>query len=92
VVLGIGCCAVLAIGLLSKDAFDEQWIRHPVQITYWLMVGILMIGGGEICRARKCAGLEISLALWGLGALYPAVYARQTDLRLMPDGPHHIRG
>ena len=85
--LGIGVFVLLlAIGFFLKYAFDEQWIRPPVQITFGMLVGILLIGGGEICRRRKWAGLDISFAALGLGALYLSVYAANQIYRLMPDG------
>jgi uncharacterized membrane protein len=85
--LGIGVFVLLlAIGFFLKYAFDEQWIRPPVQITFGLLVGIFLIGGGEICRRRKWAGLDISFAALGLGALYLSVYAANQVYRLLPDG------
>ncbi len=85
--LGIGVFVLLlAIGFFLKYAFDEQWIRPPVQITFGLLVGIFLIGGGEICRRRKWAGLDISFAALGLGALYLSVYAANQIYRLLPDG------
>jgi uncharacterized membrane protein len=77
---------LLAIGFFLKYAFDEQWIRPPVQITFGLLVGIFLIGGGEICRRRKWAGLDIGFAALGLGALYLSVYAANQIYRLLPDG------
>jgi uncharacterized membrane protein len=85
--LGIGVFVLLlAIGFFLKYAFDEQWIRPPVQITFGLLVGIFLIGGGEICHRRKWAGLDISFAALGLGALYLSVYAANQIYRLLPDG------
>jgi uncharacterized membrane protein len=85
--LGIGVFVLLlAIGFFLKYAFDEQWIRPPVQITFGLLVGILLIAGGEICRRRHWAGLDISFAALGLGALYLSVYAANQIYRLLPDG------
>src|SRR6202047_1294402 len=85
--LGIGVFVLLlAIGFFLKYAFDEQWIRPPVQITFGLLVGIFLIGGGEICRRRKWVGLDISFAALGLGALYLSVYAANQIYRLLPDG------
>ena len=85
--LGIGVFVLLlAIGFFLKYAFDEQWIRPPVQITFGLLVGIFLIGGGEICRSRKWVGLDISFAALGLGALYLSVYAANQIYRLLPDG------
>jgi uncharacterized membrane protein len=85
--LGIGVFVLLlAIGFFLKYAFDEQWIRPPVQITFGLLVGIFLIGGGEICRRRKWAGLDIGFAALGLGALYLSVYAANQIYRLLPDG------
>jgi uncharacterized membrane protein len=85
--LGIGVFVLLlAIGFFLKYAFDEQWIRPPVQITFGMLVGIFLIGGGEICRRRKWAGLDISFAALGLGALYLSVYAANQIYRLLPDG------
>jgi len=76
---------LLAIGFFLKYAFDEQWIRPPVQITFGLLVGIFLIGGGEICHRRKWAGLDISFAALGLGALYLFVYAANQIYLLLPD-------
>jgi len=85
--LGIGVFVLLlAIGFFLKYAFDEQWIRPPEQITFGLLVGIFLIGGGEICHRRKWAGLDISFAALGLGALYLSVYAANQIYRLLPDG------
>lgn len=85
--LGIGVFVLLlALGFFLKYAFDEQWIRPPVQITFGMLVGILLIGGGEICRRRQWAGLDISFAALGLGALYLSVYAANQIYRLLPDG------
>jgi uncharacterized membrane protein len=85
--LGIGVFVLLlAIGFFLKYAFDEQWIRPPVQITLGMLVGILLIGGGEICRRRQWAGLDVSFAALGLGALYLSVYAANQIYRLLPDG------
>ena len=85
--LGVGVFVLLlAIGFFLKYAFDEQWIRPPVQITFGMLLGILLIGGGEICRRRKWAGLDISFAALGLGALYLSVYAANQIYRLVPDG------
>src|ERR1700737_2825855 len=85
--LGIGVFVLLlAIGFFLKYAFDEQWIRPPVQITFGLLVGIFLIGGGEICHRRKRGGVGISFASLGLGALYLSVYAANQIYRLLPDG------
>jgi uncharacterized membrane protein len=85
--LGIGVFVLLlAIGFFLKYAFDEQWIRPPVQITFGLLVGIFLIAGGEICRRRKWAGLDIGFAALGLGALYLSVYAANQIYGLLPDG------
>lgn len=85
--LGIGVFVLLlAIGFFLKYAFDEQWIRPPVQITIGLFAGILLIGGGEICRRRRWAGLDIGCAALGLGALYLSIYAANQIYRLLPDG------
>jgi uncharacterized membrane protein len=85
--LGIGVFVLLlAIGFFLKYAFDEQWIRPPVQISFGMLVGIFLIGGGEICRRRRWAGLDISFAALGLGALYLSVYAANQIYRLLPDG------
>jgi hypothetical protein len=85
--LGIGVFVLLlAIGFFLKYAFDEQWIRPPVQITIGLLAGILLIGGGEICRRRRWAGLDVSSAALGLGALYLSIYAANQIYRLLPDG------
>src|SRR5258708_17922313 len=66
--LGIGVFVLLlAIGFFLKYAFDEQWIRPQMQITFGLLVGIFLIGGGEICRSRKWVGLYITFAALGLG-------------------------
>jgi uncharacterized membrane protein len=84
--LGIGVFVLLlAIGFFLKYAFDEQWIRPPVQITFGMLLGILLIGGGEICRRRSWAGLDISFAALGLGTLYLSVYAANQIYRLLPD-------
>jgi uncharacterized membrane protein len=85
--LGIGVFVLLlAIGFFLKYAFDERWIRPPVQITFGLLVGIFLIGGGEICRRRNWAGLDIGFAALGLGALYLSIYAANQIYRLLPDG------
>jgi uncharacterized membrane protein len=85
--LGIGVFVLLlAIGFFLKYAFDEQWIRPPVQITFGLLVGIFLIAGGEICRRRKWAGLDIGFAALGLGSLYLSVYAANQIYGLLPDG------
>jgi uncharacterized membrane protein len=85
--LGIGVFVLLlAIGFFLKYAFDEQWIRPPVQITFGMLLGIGLIAGGEICRRRRWAGLDISFAALGLGALYLSVYAANQIYRLLPDG------
>jgi uncharacterized membrane protein len=84
--LGIGVFVLLlAIGFFLKYAFDEQWIRPPVQITFGMLLGIVLIGGGEICRRRRWAGLDISFAALGLGTLYLSVYAANQIYRLLPD-------
>jgi uncharacterized membrane protein len=84
--LGIGVfILLLAIGFFLKYAFDEQWIRPPVQITFGMLLGIVLIGGGENCRRRRWAGLDISFAALGLGALYLSVYAANQIYRLLPD-------
>jgi uncharacterized membrane protein len=85
--LGIGVFVLLlAIGFFLKYAFDEQWIRPPVQITFGMLIGVFLIGGGAICRHRKWAGLDISFAALGLGALYLSAYAANQIYRLLPDG------
>jgi uncharacterized membrane protein len=84
--LGIGVFVLLlAIGFFLKYAFDEQWIRPPVQITFGMLLGIVLIGGGEICRRRRWAGLDISFAALGFGTLYLSVYAANQIYRLLPD-------
>jgi uncharacterized membrane protein len=84
--LGIGVFVLLlAIGFFLKYAFDEQWIRPPVQITFGMLLGIVLIGGGEVCRRRRWAGLDVSFAALGLGALYLSVYAANQIYRLLPD-------
>jgi uncharacterized membrane protein len=84
--LGIGVFVLLlAIGFFLKYAFDEQWIRPSVQITFGLLLGVVLIGGGEICRRRRWAGLDVSFAALGLGALYLTVYAANQIYRLLPD-------
>jgi uncharacterized membrane protein len=84
--LGIGVFVLLlAIGFFLKYAFDEQWIRPPVQITFGMLLGIVLIGGGEICRRRNWTGLDISFAALGLGTLYLSVYAANQIYRLLPD-------
>ncbi len=85
--LGIGVFVLLlAIGFFLKYAFDEQWIRPAVQVTFGLVVGILLLGGGEICRRRHWTGLDIGFAALGLGTLYLSVYAANQIYRLLPDG------
>jgi uncharacterized membrane protein len=85
--LGIGVFVLLlAIGFFLKYAFDEQWIRPPVQITFGLLVGIFLIVGGEVCRRRYWSGLDISFAALGLGTLYLSIYAANQIYRLLPDG------
>jgi uncharacterized membrane protein len=84
--LGIGVFVLLlAIGFFLKYAFDEQWIRPPVQITFGMLLGIVLIGGGEICRRRSWAGLDTSFAALGLGTLYLSVYAANQIYQLLPD-------
>ena len=84
--LGIGVFVLLlAIGFFLKYAFDEQWIQPPVQITFGLLVGILLIASGEVCRRRHWAGLDISFAALGLGSLYLSIYAANQIYRLLPD-------
>jgi uncharacterized membrane protein len=85
--LGIGVFVLLlAIGFFLKYAFDQQWIRPPLQITAGLLLGVLLIGGGTLCRRRQWAGLDIGFAAVGLGALYLSVYAANQIYRMVPDG------
>jgi uncharacterized membrane protein len=85
--LGIGVFVLLlAIGFFLKYAFDQQWIRPPLQITAGVLLGVFLIAGGELCHRRQWIGLDIALAAVGLGALYLSVYAANQIYRMVPDG------
>jgi uncharacterized membrane protein len=85
--LGIGVFVLLlAIGFFLKYAFDQQWIRPPLQITAGILLGVLLIGGGELAHRRRLAGLDIGFAAVGLGALYLSIYAANQIYRMLPDG------
>lgn len=75
---------ILGMGFFLKYAFDNNWINETMRVVIGLLVGAVLLAGGERAKHKGLPIFAHGLVGAGLAILYLAVYAAYNFYQLVP--------